>query len=301
MLSDASTFEGSPGTTANLTNQDEEVNLSMNSSNSALGPLQNLHKMKIAESYGSSEDRAAYRQYHIHKMTNLVKECIEKKICFKQKYVVLSRHFLTDVASMPLHEIEILNMKCNQVLNNEASYLDSDEEKDGKETLPLKQKVPLQRPSRTNRPSESHENVQNYLVGFRTSASLPQTPASGNWAYSYHDQYNLPPSRPTSELNQVNQPFGTGFKFNNQDNQHTQYFTSTPTPQTSTYMQKSVQASPSFQGPQFQHNPPQQTPTNLTTPKNLTQPQFAPISPASTVQPTQQQVHFIISNLLKVS
>ena len=237
MLSDASTFGGSPGTTANLTYQDEDVNLSMSSSNSALDPLQNLHKTQIAQSIGSPEDKAAYQQYRIRKTTHLIKECIEKKMCFKQKYVDLSRHFLTDVASMPLHEIEMLNMKCNQVLNNEASYSDSDEEKESKETLQLKQKVPLQWPSRTNRPSESHENVQNYLVGFRTSATFLQTSASANWQYSYHDQYNLPPSRPTSELNQVNQPFDTGFKFNTQENQRSQYFTSTPTPQTSTYMQ----------------------------------------------------------------
>ena len=102
-------------------------------------------------------------------------------------------------------------------------------------------------------------------------------------------------------MNQVNQPFGTGYKFNTQENQRSQYFTSTPTPQTSTYMQQSVQASPSFQGAQFQRNPPQQTPTNLTTPKNLTQHQFTPISPASTQQLTQHQVHFIISNLCKMT
>ena len=111
------------------------------------------------------------------KTSNLIKECISQKIGFKQKYVLLSKHFLNDVESMDLHEIEMLNMKCNQVLNNEASYSDSDEEQESKETLQLKQKVPLQRPSRANRPSESHENVQNYLVGFRTSATLPQTAA----------------------------------------------------------------------------------------------------------------------------
>ena len=228
MLSDASTFEGSPGTTANLTNPDDEVNLSMSSSSSALPPSKSLHKTQLAQSIGSPDDRAAYRSYRIRKTSSLIKECIAQKIGFKQKYVLLSKHFLNDVESMELHEIERLNMKCNQVLNNEASWSDSDEEQESKETLQLKQKVPLQRPSRTNRPSESHENIQNYLVGFRTSATFPQTVASANWQYSYHDQYNPPPSRPTSELNQVSHSFGTGFKFNTQENQRSQYFMSTP-------------------------------------------------------------------------
>ena len=197
---------------------------------------------------------------------------------------------------MPLHEIEMLNIKCSQVLNNEASYSDSGDEKETKETLKRTQTVPLQRPSRSQHPSQSREQVQNYLSGFRTSAVLPQT-STGNWQYTYHDPYNLPPACPTSELNQVTQSFGTGFRVNPQDNQSSHFYTSTPTPQTETYMQQSLQASPSFQSSHFARNITHQTPTNLTTPKNLTQPQFSSISPASTPQPNQQQVNYLLTLL----
>ena len=237
LLSDASTLGGSPGTTANVTVNEDEVNLSMTSSNSAAFSSQKSFKhSEIAQSIGTPEDRAAYRGYRIRKTTSLLKDCIEKKLGFKQKYVELSRKFYHDIDNMPLHEIEQLNMKCYQKLNNEASYSDSEDETDTKETLKRKQSVPLQWPSRSQRPSQSRQPVQNYLSGFRTSAALPQT-STGPWQYSYHDPYNLPPVRPTSELNQVTQSFGTGFKFNPQDNQSSHFFTSTPTPQTETYVQ----------------------------------------------------------------
>ena len=290
LLSDASTLGGGPGTTANLTVNEDEVNLSMTSSNSALVSSQNsLKQSGIAQTIGTAEDKAAYRGYRIRKTTNLLRECIEKKIGFKEKYVELSRRFFNDVDNMQLHEIEALNMKCFQVLNNEASYSGSDDETGMKETLTRKHTIPLQWPSRTQRPSQSREHIHNYLSGFRTSAPLPQT-STGHWQYTYHDPYNLPPRRTTSELNQVTQSFGTGFKFNPQDNQSSHFYTSTPTPQTETYVQQSLQASPSFQSSQFAHNMAHQNPTNLT------QPKFSSISPSST--PQQNQKHQQVNELL---
>ena len=91
LLSDASTLSESPGTTANLTVNEDKVYLSMTSSNSALASSQNsFHQSQIAQSIGTPEDRSAYRGYCIRKTTNLIKECINKKIGFKQKYVELS-------------------------------------------------------------------------------------------------------------------------------------------------------------------------------------------------------------------
>ena len=104
-------------------------------------------------------------------------------------------NFNHDIDNMPLHEIEQLNMKCSQKLNNEDSYSDSEDESDTKQTLKRKQSVPLQRPSHSQRPSQTRQPVQNYLSGFRTSAALPQT-STGAWQYSYHDPYNLPPRTP---------------------------------------------------------------------------------------------------------
>ena len=294
LLSDASTLGGSPVTTANLSVNEDKVNLSMTSSNSAAMSSQKSFKQsEIAQSIGTPEDRSAYRGYRIRKTTSLLKDCIDKKLGFKQKYVELSRKFYHDIDNMPLHEIEQLNMKCSQKLNNEDSYSDSEDESDTKQTLKRKQSVPLQRPSRSQRPSQTRQPVQNYLSGFRTSAALPQT-STGAWQYSYHDPYNLPPICPTSELNQVTQSFGTCFKFNTQDNQSSHFFTSTPTPQTETYVQQSVQASPSFQSSQYAHNITHQSPTNLTTPKNLNQPQFSSITPSSTPQQNQQKVNELL-------
>ena len=75
LLSDASTLGGSPVTTANLSVNEDEVNLSMTSSNSAAMSSQKSFKQsEIAQSIGTPEDRLAYRGYRIRKTTSLLKD-----------------------------------------------------------------------------------------------------------------------------------------------------------------------------------------------------------------------------------
>ena len=60
-------------------------------------------------------------------MSSLVQKCIAKGIKFPKYVVDLSKAFLTDPDSMELNEIEILNMRCTNAMNQDHSSSDSDE------------------------------------------------------------------------------------------------------------------------------------------------------------------------------
>ena len=88
----------------------------------------------IAQSIGTQEDRKAYRSYRVRKTSSLVQKCIAKGTKFPKYVVDLSKAFLTDPDTMELNDMEILNMRCTNALNQDHSSSDSDEdpEKSGK-------------------------------------------------------------------------------------------------------------------------------------------------------------------------
>ena len=104
---------------------------------------------------------------------------------------------------MELNDIEILNMRCTNALNQDHSSTDSDEttEKPGK-VIKYKRRpmAPLPPP---------------------VTQSVSFYPASQSWpgnqfpCYGYDQSaYKYPPPHiPSQQLNQLNQPFSTGFKF----------------------------------------------------------------------------------------
>ena len=114
--------------------QVDDVNISMTSSASQISSSQNSESKNIAQSIGTPEDRKAYQSYRVRKMSSLVQKCIAKGTQFSKYVVDLSKAFLTDPNSMELNDIEILNMRCANTLNQDHSSSDSDEhtEKSGK-------------------------------------------------------------------------------------------------------------------------------------------------------------------------
>ena len=83
----------------------------------------------------SHDDRSIYRDYRICKTQSILKQCINKKIAFRERYIDMSRKFLTDPTKMDLDDIEVLNLKCQQALTGDISGSDksdqSDDEADG--------------------------------------------------------------------------------------------------------------------------------------------------------------------------
>ena len=87
----------------------------------------------------SHDDRVIYRDYRIRKTQSILKQCINKKIAFRERYVDMSRKFLADPTKMDLDDIEVLNLKCQQVLAGDISGSDksdqSDDEADGAKNI----------------------------------------------------------------------------------------------------------------------------------------------------------------------
>ena len=99
----------------------DDVNLSMTSSASQISTSQNSESKSIVHSIGTPEDRKAYRTYRIRKTSNLVNKCISKGTKFPKYVVDLSKAFLTNPDTMELNDIEILNMRCTNALNQDYS------------------------------------------------------------------------------------------------------------------------------------------------------------------------------------
>ena len=183
----------------------------MTSSASQISSSQNSESKNIAQTIGTLEDRKAYRSYRVRKMSSLVQKCIAKGIKFPKYVVDLFKAFLTETDSMELNEIEILNMRCTNAINQDHSSSDSDEhtDKSGK-VLKYKRRpiAPLPPP------------VMQSATVYPPSQSWP----GSQFPYHGYDQagYKYPPPHiPSQQLNQLNQPFSTGFKFQ-------QFATSTP-------------------------------------------------------------------------
>ena len=156
------------------------------------------------QTIGTLEDHKAYQSYRVRKTLSLVQKCIAKGTKLPKYVVNLSKAFLTDPNSMELNEIEILNMRCTNALNQDHSISDSDEhtEKSGK-VLKYKRRpmAPLPPP---------------------VTQSATVYPPSQSWPGSQFPYYGYPPPHiPSQQLNQLNQLFSTGFKFQ-------QFTTSTP-------------------------------------------------------------------------
>ena len=209
----------------------------MTSSASQISSSQNSGSKNIGQSIGTLEDRKAYQSYRVRKTSSLVQKCIAKGTKFP-KYVVLSKAFLTDPDSMELNDIEILNMRCTNTLNQDHSSSDSEEdtEKSGK-VLKYKRRPmaplppPIMQSATVYPPSQSWPGSQFPYYGYNQAA------------YKYP-----PPHIPSQQLNQLNQPFSTGFKFQ-------QFTTSTP----QSYQQTGANRSAPTPPPPF-------LPTNVTPP-----------------------------------
>ena len=183
----------------------------MTSSTSQISSSQNSESKSIVQTIGTLEDHKVYRSYRVRKMSSLVQKCIAKGIKFPKYVVDLSKAFLTDPDSMELNKIEILNMRCTNAMNQDHSSSDSDENanKSGKV---LKYK---------RRPIAP---VSPHITQSATVYPPSQLWPGSQFPYYRYDQagYKYPaPNIPSQQLNQVNQPFSTGFKFQ-------QFATSTP-------------------------------------------------------------------------
>ena len=201
----------------------DDVNLSITSSASQISSSQNSESKNIAQTIGTPEDHKAYRDYRIRKTSNLVNKCILKGTKFPKYVVDLSKAFLTNPETMELNDIKILNMRCTNALNQDYSGSDSDDQPDKSEKLPKYKKRAMER------------------VQPPVTQSAHVYPPSHSWPgpqfpyYGYNQGgYKYPPNQIQSQqLNQQNEPFSTGFKF-----QHTttanpspitcQFTTSTP-------------------------------------------------------------------------
>ena len=89
----------------------------------------------------SHDDRVLYRDHRIRKTQSVLKQCINKKIAFRERYIDMSRKFLADPTKMDLDEIEVLNLKCQQALAGDISGSDksdqSDDEADGAKNIQM--------------------------------------------------------------------------------------------------------------------------------------------------------------------
>ena len=79
-----------------------------------------------SQTHENKSDREVYRDYHIHKTSTILKECIARKIPFRREYVELSVQFQKHIESMTLPDIGVLHMKCQQALGGEISASDSE-------------------------------------------------------------------------------------------------------------------------------------------------------------------------------
>ena len=222
----------------------------MTSSASQISSSQNSESKNIAQTIGTP-DRKAYRSYRVRKTSSLVQKGIAKGTKFPKYVVNLSKAFLTDPNSMELNDIEILNMRCTNALNQDHSSSDSDKhtEKSGK-VLKYKRRpmAPLNRPVMQSAtvypPSQSWPGSQFPYYGYNQAA------------YKYP-----PPHIPSQQLNQLNQPFSTGFKFQ-------QFATSTP----QSYQQTGANRSAPTPPPPFiptNVTPPTEFPTDLSGFRNI--------------------------------
>ena len=139
---------------------------------------------------------------------------------------------------MELNDIEILNMRCTNALNQDNSSSDSDEDPEKSGKLPKHKRRPIApvpppvtQSATVYPPSQVWQGTQLPFYGYDQAA------------------YKYPPTQiPSQQLNQLNQPFSTGFKFQ-------QFSTSTP----QSYQQNvPIRGAPT--------PPPQFQPTNLTQP-----------------------------------
>ena len=168
----------------------------MTSSASQISSSQNSESKNIMQSIGTPEDCKAYRSYRVTKMSSLVQKCIAKGTKFPKYVVNLSKVFLTDPDSMELNDIEILNMRCTNALNQDHSSSDSDKhiEKSGK-VLKYKRRPmdllppPITQSASVYPPSQSWPGCQFPYYGYNQAA------------YKYP-----PPHIPSQQLNQLNQP-----------------------------------------------------------------------------------------------
>ena len=175
----------------------------MTSSASQISSSQNSESKSIVQSIGTPEDHKAYRSYRVRKTSTLVQKCIAKGIKFPKYVVDLSKAFLTDPDSMELNEIEILNMRCTNAMNQDNSSSDSDENtnKSGKVVKYKRRPIapvppPVMRSATVYTPSQSWPGSQFPYYGYDQAG------------------YKYPaPHIPSQQLNQVNEPFSTGFKF----------------------------------------------------------------------------------------
>ena len=223
----------------------------MTSSASQISSSQNSESKNIAQTIGTPEDRKAYRSYRVRKTSSLVQKCIAKGTKFPKYVVNLSKAFLTDPNSMELNDIEILNMRCTNALNQDHSSSDSDEhtEKSGK-VLKYKRRPmaplppPVTQSATVYPPSQLWPGSQFPYYGYNQAA------------YKYP-----PPHIPSQQLNQLNQPFSTGFKFQ-------QFATSTP----QSYQQTGANRSAPTPPPPFiptNVTPPTEFPTDLSGFRNI--------------------------------
>ena len=132
-----------------------------------------------------------------------MQRCIAKGTRFPKYVVDLSKAFLTDPDSMELNDIEILNMRCTNTLNQDYSGSDSDEDPEKSGKLPKHKKRAMEQ------------------VPPPITQSAPAYPPSQSWPGSQFPYYGynqvaykyLPTQLPSQQLNQLNQLFSTGFKF----------------------------------------------------------------------------------------
>ena len=164
-------------------------------------------------------------------MSSLVQKCIAKGTNFPKYVVDLSKAFLTDPDSMELNDIEILNMRCTNALNQDHSSSEIWKRFKYKRRPMAPLPPPITHSATVYPPSQSWPGSQFPYYGYNQAA------------YKYP-----PPHIPSQQLNQLNQPFSTGFKFQ-------QFTTSTPR----SYQQTGANRSAPTPPPPF-------IPTNVTPP-----------------------------------
>ena len=175
----------------------DDVNLSMTSSASQISTSQNSESKSIVHSIGTPEDRKAYRTYRIRKTSNLVNKCISKGTKFPKYLVDLSKAFLTNPDTMDLNDIEILNMRCTNALNQDYSGSDSDDQTKKSETIPKHKKRAME------------------PVPLPVTQSSPVYPATHSWPGPQFPYYGYDQGGYKYQQQQMPTPsFSTGFKFN---------------------------------------------------------------------------------------
>ena len=185
----------------------ETDNLSMSGS-SSFQSSQNTSKSEKVKSGAVSlmstpEDQVTYRKYRIRKTQGVLKQCTNQKISFRERYVELSKRFLTDPASMPLDEIEVLNLKCTQALQGEMSSPEKSDNSDSDEkpNTPMQPLLSRKKPKHYQSSHSQSMNTQltqqtpsfhqNWMLG-PSAAQIPSQ-ISGS---QHHQQYSNVPLNP---------------------------------------------------------------------------------------------------------